>query len=155
MTSLNAHCGPVNFLVAASSPLPSELLSRDSFRDGRVDDRAEPTGVMLRYRLRSTSGLPGKPLTGRPSDAIGPDPSQAQSPEHEPEDGTIYGLSDDRGVWARSRLPSRDETPKDRVFSIAVLSGGRGYRRLGEEPPEGASEAAECMLMVWQFPLTF
>ncbi|XP_048877640.1 rho guanine nucleotide exchange factor 10-like protein [Brienomyrus brachyistius] len=155
MTSLNAHCGPVNFLVAASSSLPSELLSRDSFRDGWVDDRAEPAEVMLRYRLRSTSGLPGKPLTGRTSVAIGRDPSQAQSPEHEPEDGTIYGLSDGRGVWARSRLPSRDETPKDRVLSIAVFSGGRGYRRLGEEPPEGASEAAECMLMVWQFPLAF
>lgn len=34
MTSLNAHCGPVDFLVATSSTLSPELLKRDSVADG-------------------------------------------------------------------------------------------------------------------------
>ncbi|KAK2850779.1 hypothetical protein Q5P01_007055 [Channa striata] len=34
MTSLNAHCGPVDFLVATSSTLASDLLRRDSIFNG-------------------------------------------------------------------------------------------------------------------------
>lgn len=34
MTSLNAHCGPVDFLVSTSSTLASDLLRRDSMLNG-------------------------------------------------------------------------------------------------------------------------
>lgn len=34
MTSLNAHCGPVDFLVSTSSTLASDLLRRDSILNG-------------------------------------------------------------------------------------------------------------------------
>lgn len=38
MTSLNAYCGPVDFLVATSSTLASDLLRRDSIFNGGVED---------------------------------------------------------------------------------------------------------------------
>lgn len=39
MTSLNAHCGPVDFLVSTSSTLASDLLRRDSILNGSEEGR--------------------------------------------------------------------------------------------------------------------
>ncbi|XP_018581386.2 rho guanine nucleotide exchange factor 10-like protein isoform X2 [Scleropages formosus] len=171
MISLNAHCGPVDFLVAASSALAPELLKRDSFedvdlQDGGVD-QAEPMSqehktladvsrrsVLLRYRLHSTAGLPGRLLTAKPDSTSADLVGATDSPEHGLEDGTIYGLSDDPEVWVRGRTSSRDNARKDRVVSAAVISGGRGFHRLDEGSLGGDSSAAECTLMVWQLPLT-
>ncbi|KAJ8257576.1 hypothetical protein GJAV_G00187170 [Gymnothorax javanicus] len=180
MTSLNAHSGPVDFLVATSSVLSPELLKRDSIVDGadsasggedrmdsssleslqqqqqpndspRHERRSGGKGVLLQYRLRSTSQLPGKVLTARPDEAS--DCSQ-ESPEHSPEDGSIYELSDDPEVWVRGRSSTKEGARRDRVTSAAVVSGGRGFRRLGGATSGGVEETDESTLMVWQLPLT-
>ncbi|CAL8336914.1 unnamed protein product [Merluccius merluccius] len=190
MVSLNAHCGPVDFLMATSSTLSPELLKRDSLPDGpdsafggdeRSDSassqeslhhpgtsssfpgggggggegRGKARGVLLQYRLRSTSGLPGRPLT-----ALGDEASDAslESLEHSVEDGSIYELTDDPEMWVRGRSCARDGGRRDRVTSAAVVSGGRGFRRLREGGAHGAKtaggESSENTLMVWQLPLT-
>ncbi|KAI1892503.1 hypothetical protein AGOR_G00134270 [Albula goreensis] len=147
MTSLNAHNGPVEFLVATSSTLSPELLKRDSMTDTvdsasggeeRMDSSSQESlqppsdsphrerrgkGVLLQYRLRSTAQLPGKVLTARPD---GASDSSLESLEHSPEDGSIYELSDDPEVWVRGRSSSREGARRDRVTSAAVISGGRG-----------------------------
>ncbi|XP_036446687.1 rho guanine nucleotide exchange factor 10-like protein isoform X5 [Colossoma macropomum] len=183
MTSLNAHNGPVDFLVATCSTLSPDLLKRDSLVDGMDsgsggEDRershssqeslkeqqqqeegspqreAKPKGVLLQYRLRSTSQLPGKLLTARPEEAS--DSSQ-ESLEHTLEDGSIYELSDDPEVWVRGPGPSTKEgTRRERVVSAAVISGGRGFRRLtvAGSASSASSGANENTLMVWQLPLT-
>ncbi|KAJ8370958.1 hypothetical protein SKAU_G00109860 [Synaphobranchus kaupii] len=176
MTSLNAHNSPVDFLVATSSTLSPELLKRDSVADGpdsagggeeRMDSSSleslqQPSdsprrerrgkGVLLQYRLRSTAQLPGKVLTARPEEA--PD-SPPESLEHSPEDGSIYELSDDPEVWVRGRPSAREGGRRDRVTSAAVISGGRGFRRLGKAGGAAAGgESNESTLMVWQLPLT-
>ncbi|KAL7864816.1 hypothetical protein AOLI_G00162360 [Acnodon oligacanthus] len=178
MTSLNAHNGPVDFLVATCSTLSPDLLKRDSLVDGMDsgsggEDKershssqeslkeqqeegspqreAKPKGVLLQYRLRSTSQLPGKLLTARPEEAS--DSSQ-ESLEHTLEDGSIYELSDDPEVWVRGPGPSTKEgTRRERVVSAAVISGGRGFRRL-TVAGSASSGASENTLMVWQLPLT-
>uniref|UniRef100_A0A8C6SP29 Rho guanine nucleotide exchange factor (GEF) 10-like a n=2 Tax=Neogobius melanostomus TaxID=47308 RepID=A0A8C6SP29_9GOBI len=164
--SLNAHCGPVDFIVAASSSLSPDLLKRDSWCDGpdsacggeeRSDSSSQESlqqassnqgeskgrgrGVLLQYRLRSTSGLPGRPLTAQGDEVS---QSSLESLEHSVEDGSIYELSDDPEMWV------------DRVSSVAVISGGRGFRRLKERGVSNRTntESSENVLMVWQLPLT-
>lgn len=189
MTSLNAHCGPVDFLVATSSTLSPDLLKRDSVCDGpdsafggedRSDSssqeslqqlagqppmalppntsdpsKARGRGVLLQYRVRSTSGLPGRPLTARVGGDEASD-SSLESLEHSLEDGSIYELSDDPDMWVRGRPCERDSARRDRVSSIAVVSGGRGLRRLreGETVPARGEESSDSSLMIWQLPLT-
>uniref|UniRef100_A0A673YDY4 Rho guanine nucleotide exchange factor 10 like n=1 Tax=Salmo trutta TaxID=8032 RepID=A0A673YDY4_SALTR len=177
MTSLNAHCGPVDFLVATSSTLSPELLKRDSVADGPdsacgEEDRSDSSsqeslpqsgssqgegggkgrGVLLQYRLRSTSGLPGRPLTAGGDEASD---SSLESLEHSLEDGLIYEFSDNPEMWVRGRPCERDRGRRDRVTSAAVISGGRGFHRLREGTTERAGvESSETTLMVWQLPLT-
>lgn len=177
MTSLNAHCGPVDFLVAISSTLSPDLLKRDSVVEAsdsacggeeRTDSSSQeslqqcsssstgegkvnPRSVLLQYRIRSTMGLPGRPLTARCDESSG---SSLESLEHSLEDGSIYELSDDPDMWVRGRPCERDGHRRDRVMSAATVSGGKGFRRLKEGASEGAAELTECSLMVWQLPLT-
>uniref|UniRef100_A0AAZ3R1R1 DH domain-containing protein n=1 Tax=Oncorhynchus tshawytscha TaxID=74940 RepID=A0AAZ3R1R1_ONCTS len=177
MTSLNAHCGPVDFLVATSSTLSAELLKRDSVGDGpdsacggedrsdsssqeslqqsgcsQGEGRGKARGVLLQYRLRSTSGLPGRALTARGDEASD---SSLESLEQRLEDGSIYELSDDPEMWVRGRPCERDRGRRDRVTSAAVISGGRGFQRLREGTAERTGvESSETTLMVWQLPLT-
>ncbi|KAA0707632.1 Rho guanine nucleotide exchange factor 10-like protein [Triplophysa tibetana] len=173
MMSLNAHSGPVDFLVAISSTLSPNLLKRDSVVEGpdsacgaedrsdssqeslrppcistHADGKAKGRGLLLQYRLRSTSLLPGRPLTARGEEASN---SSLESLEHSMEDGSIYELSDDPDMWVRGRACQRDGARRDRVNSVAVISGGRGFRRL-REASQGAS--SENTLMIWQLPLT-
>uniref|UniRef100_A0A8C3ABI4 Rho guanine nucleotide exchange factor 10 like n=1 Tax=Cyclopterus lumpus TaxID=8103 RepID=A0A8C3ABI4_CYCLU len=177
MVSLNAHCGPVDFLVATSSGLSPELLKRDSVGDGpdsafggedrsdtssqeslqqsyQGEGRGKGRGVLLQYKLRSTSGLPGRPLTALGDEASD---SSLESLEHSVEDGSIYELSDDPEMWVRGRPSERDGARRDRVISAAVISGGKGFRRLKEGAAAGTrtgGEGLENILMVWQLPLT-
>ncbi|KAM6977926.1 LOW QUALITY PROTEIN: rho guanine nucleotide exchange factor 10-like protein [Aplochiton taeniatus] len=204
MTSLNAHCGPVDFLVATSSTVSPDLLKRDSVYDGsdRVSDpaggeagggggggrgggggggggggversdssqdsvsqqpdssaqrEAKPKGVLLQYRLHSTAQLPGKLLTATPDQGPPPAAPPLDSPEHCPEDGSIYELSDDPEVWVRGRPgggAKEGPTRRDNVTSAAVFSGGRGFRRLGAGPAVSHDDASQSTLMVWQLPL--
>ncbi|XP_077948928.1 rho guanine nucleotide exchange factor 10-like protein isoform X3 [Gasterosteus aculeatus] len=176
MVSLNAHRGPVDFLAATSGTLSPELLKRDSVADGpdsafggdassqeslqhcyQGEGRGKGRGVLLQYKLRSTSGLPGQPLTAAGGDAAASD-SSLESLEHSVEDGSIYELSDDPEMWVRGRPCERDGGRRDRVVSAAVISGGKGFRRLKEGAaaagaPSGG-EGLENALIVWQLPLT-
>ncbi|KAK2898072.1 rho guanine nucleotide exchange factor 10-like protein isoform X2 [Channa argus] len=162
MTSLNAHCGPVDFLVATSSTLASDLLRRDSIFNGseeganaedgggkrdtevqEVGRRVEqdvprlreekPKRLLLQYRLHSTCQLPGKLLTAQPEHGGPRSPSDFL--EHSPEDGSIYEVSEDPDVWVRGQpveVGKEGEVRRNRVTSAAVFSGGRGYRRIGQ-----------------------
>ncbi|XP_061893810.1 rho guanine nucleotide exchange factor 10-like protein [Entelurus aequoreus] len=177
MVSLNGHCGPVDFLVATSSTLSPDLLKRDSVGDGldsacggeehsdtssqeslqqSGEARGKGRGVLLRYKLRSTSGLPGQPLTAAPGDEASD--SSLESLEHSVEDGSIYELSDDPEMWVRGRPSEKDGRSKDRVVSAAIISGGKGFRRLREGAAAAGArtsgEALENILLVWQLPLT-
>uniref|UniRef100_A0A8C7K6U7 Rho guanine nucleotide exchange factor 10 like n=1 Tax=Oncorhynchus kisutch TaxID=8019 RepID=A0A8C7K6U7_ONCKI len=161
MTSLNAHCGPVDFLVVTSSTLSPDMLKRDSVcetadqANGGAGGGEEPTkakGMLLQYRLRSTTQLPGKLLTAEPDQS--PCDAPPETPEHSPEDGSIYELSEDPEVWVRGQPPAREGRGKDKVTSAAVFSGGRGFRRLGEETIAANGDPDESTLMVWQLPLT-
>ncbi|XP_033994928.1 rho guanine nucleotide exchange factor 10-like protein isoform X2 [Trematomus bernacchii] len=177
MVSLNAHCGPVEFLVATTSSLSPDLLKRDSFGDGpdsafggeersdtssqeslqqsyQGEGRGKGRGVLLQYKLRSTSGLPGRPLTAMGDEASD---SSLESLEHSVEDGSIYELSDDPDMWVRGRPCEREGGRRDRVISAAVISGGKGFRRLKEGAAAGTRTSGEVLennLMVWQLPLT-
>ncbi|XP_033938785.1 rho guanine nucleotide exchange factor 10-like protein isoform X2 [Pseudochaenichthys georgianus] len=177
MVSLNAHCGPVEFLVATTSSLSPDLLKRDSLGDGpdsafggedrsdtssqeslqqsyQGEGRGKGRGVLLQYKLRSTSGLPGRPLTALGDEASD---SSLESLEHSVEDGSIYELSDDPDMWVRGRPCEREGGRRDRVISAAVISGGKGFRRLKEGAAAGtktSGEGLENNLMVWQLPLT-
>ncbi|KAK7128834.1 hypothetical protein R3I94_017160 [Phoxinus phoxinus] len=175
MTSLNAHSGPVEFLLATSSVLPQDFLKRDSATegadsniggedkeatnssqeslqqaDGSSQGEAKAKGVLLQYHLRSTSQLPGKVLTGRPEESSNP---TQESLEHSLEDGSIYELSDDPDVWVRGPGPSsKESTRREKVTSAAVISGGKGFRRLPSS--SNSHDSSENTLMVWQLPIT-
>ncbi|KAF3859876.1 hypothetical protein F7725_000131, partial [Dissostichus mawsoni] len=160
MMSLNAHCGPVDVLVATSSTLASDLLRRNSILNGceegvngeggldKVDGGGDEGGqrlhqgssskdaeatsprekprLLLQYRLHSTRQLPGRLLTAQP-DQGNPQPLP-DSPEHSPEDGSIYEVSEDPDVWVRGRPMERGkegEARRGKVTSTAVFSGGR------------------------------
>ncbi|KAK2885639.1 hypothetical protein Q8A67_016476 [Cirrhinus molitorella] len=175
MTSLNAHSGPVEFLVATSSVLSHDFLKRDSAMEGadsssggedkevtnssqeslqqadgspRVEAKAK--GVLLQYHLRSTSQLPGKLLTAHPEESS--DSTQG-SLAHTLEDGSIYELSDDPEVWVKGPGPSSKEAARrEKVTSSAVISGGKGFRQLTNS--SNSSDSSENTLMVWQLPIT-
>ncbi|XP_077384551.1 rho guanine nucleotide exchange factor 10-like protein isoform X2 [Festucalex cinctus] len=174
--SLNGHCGPVDFLAPIAAILSPDLLKRDSVADGPDsacggEDPSDTSsqeslqqpgegraraggggGVLLRYKLRSTSGLPGRPLTAAGDEASD---SSLESLEHSVEDGSIYELSDEPETWVRGRRPSdKDGRGRDRVVSAAVVSGGRGFRRLREGAGAPGEPASENVLLVWQLPLT-
>ncbi|XP_056124140.1 rho guanine nucleotide exchange factor 10-like protein isoform X4 [Rhinichthys klamathensis goyatoka] len=176
MTSLNAHSGPVEFLLATSSVLPQDFLKRDSATegadsniggedkeatnsseeslqqaDGSSQGEAKAKGVLLQYHLRSTSQLPGKVLTARPEESSN---STQESLEHSLEDGSIYELSDDPDVWVRGPGPSFKESARirEKVTSAAVISGGKGFRRLASS--SNSHDSSENTLMVWQLPIT-
>lgn len=181
MVSLNAHCGPVDFLVATTGSLSPELLKRDSVggdgpdsacggeersdtssqeslqqstSSGPGEARVKGRGVLLQYKLRTTTGLPGRPLTAAGDEASD---SSLESLEHSVEDGSIYELSDDPETWVKGRPCERDGGRRDRVVSAAVISGGRGFRRLregGAAASRTSGDAAENVLLVWQLPLT-
>lgn len=170
MTSLHAHCGPVDFLLSTSCTLTSDLLRKDSIStDGEGDvkeDEGEqkvehshqdleappprpekPRGFVLQYRLRSTSQLPGKLLSAQSE-------PPAEPPDHSPEDGSIYTVSEDPDVWVRGRAVDQGregETRRSRVTCTAIFSGGRGHRRLGGS---SAGDPEENTLLVWQLPLS-
>ncbi|KAK3547223.1 hypothetical protein QTP86_017832, partial [Hemibagrus guttatus] len=178
MTSLNAHRGSVDILVATSSILSPDLLKRDSLADGTdsgsggedlshssqeslqqqveglSQKETKSKGVLLQYHLRSTSQLPGKLLTAQPEAVSN---SSQESLEHTMEDGSIYELSDDPEVWVKGPGPStKDGARRERVMSFAVISGGRGFRRLHAAGSSSSSSSGtnETTLMVWQLPLT-
>lgn len=174
MISLNAHNGPVDFLVATSSVLSPSLLKRNSLVDGTdsgsgEDDHSHSSqdslkqqveglaqrdgkskGVLLQYHIRSISQLPGKLLTAQSEDLIS---IAENSLAHTLEDGSIYEISDDPEVWVRGPGPSNtDGSRRERVMSVAVISGGGGFRRLGSSACSSSSN--ETTLMFWQLPLT-
>lgn len=157
--------------MAASNTLTSDLLRQDctnkedddnpeNDEDGRQDQEASPSrtekpgGFLLQYRLRSTCQLPGKLLSSQPEPGSPQLPTEP--PEHSLEDGSIYAVSEDPGVWVRGptrQWGSEGEARRSRVTSTAVFSGGRGHRRLGGSSA-GDSEKMENALLVWQLPLT-
>ncbi|XP_067227260.1 rho guanine nucleotide exchange factor 10-like protein isoform X3 [Chanodichthys erythropterus] len=174
MTSLNAHNGPVEFLLASSSILSQDFLKRDSATegvdsnggedkevtnssqeslqqaDGSPQGETKAKGVLLQYHLRSTSQLPGKLLTALPEESSN---STQESLEHTLEDGSIYELSDDPEVWVRGPVPSSKESARrEKVTSAAVISGGKGFRRLANS--SNSNDSSENTLMVWQLPIT-
>lgn len=174
MVSLNGHCGPVAFLAVATSILAPDILRSDQEeaeglraeedeRDGQApepgpsDSRVAPEltrkkGVLLQYRLRSTAHLPGPLLSVRE-----PAPAEGSALEHSEEDGSIYEMADDPDVWVRSRPCARDAHRKE-ICSVAIISGGQGYRHFGSTPGGGGRPApcgeTDSTLLIWQVPLT-
>lgn len=169
MVSLNGHCGPVAFLAVATSILAPDILRSDQeeAEEDKADGPAqEPApapdshvgrelsrkkGILLQYRLRSTAHLPGPLLSVRE-----PAPADGAAPEHGEEDGSIYEMADDPDVWVRSRPCARDAHRKE-ICSVAIISGGQGYRNFGSAP--GGGRPAPCgdtdsTLLIWQVPLT-
>uniref|UniRef100_A0A8D2JHL0 Rho guanine nucleotide exchange factor 10 like n=1 Tax=Varanus komodoensis TaxID=61221 RepID=A0A8D2JHL0_VARKO len=172
MVSLNGHCGPVEFLAVALSTLAPEVLKSDQEEDplagppsaaeeksgGRPSEVAAPEspptremrkkGLLLQYRLRSTAHLPGQLLSVRET----PSAAAGGAPEHTEEDGSIYEMADDPDIWVRSRPCARDAHRKE-ISSLAIISGGRGYRNFSPsgKPPAGCE--ADSTLLMWQVPL--
>lgn len=175
MVSLNGHCGPVAFLAVATSILAPDILRSDQEEaegprpeEDKPDGQApEPVpvpsspvareltrkkGILLQYRLRSTAHLPGPLLSVRE-----PAPADSSALEHSEEDGSIYEMADDPDVWVRSRPCARDAHRKE-ICSVAIISGGQGYRNFGSAPG-GSGRPAPCgetdsTLLIWQVPLT-
>ncbi|XP_059871324.1 rho guanine nucleotide exchange factor 10-like protein isoform X4 [Delphinus delphis] len=175
MVSLNGHCGPVAFLAVASSILAPDILRSDQEEaegpqaeedkpDGQAHEPApvpvshvgreltRKKGILLQYRLRSTAHLPGPLLSVRE-----PEPMDGSALEHSEEDGSIYEMADDPDVWVRSRPCARDAHRKE-ICSVAIISGGQGYRNFGGAPG-GSGKPALCgetdsALLIWQVPLT-
>ncbi|XP_055978547.1 rho guanine nucleotide exchange factor 10-like protein isoform X1 [Sorex fumeus] len=175
MVSLNGHCGPVAFLAVATSVLAPDILRSD--QDEAEGPRAEEDrpegqapeaapapaspagrelarkkGVLLQYRLRSTAHLPGPLLSVRD-----PPPADGPALEHSEEDGSIYEMADDPDVWVRGRPCARDAHRKE-ICSVAIISGGQGYRNFGSGPGGGGRPApcgeTDSALLIWQVPLT-
>ncbi|XP_054857417.1 rho guanine nucleotide exchange factor 10-like protein isoform X2 [Eublepharis macularius] len=174
MVSLNGHCGPVEFLAVALSTLAPDILKSDkeeeeepaadsaSTEEERQESRpselaaqdSPPTqerrkkGVLLQYRLRSTSHLPGQLLSVKEA----PSATGGSALEHTEEDGSIYEMADDPDVWVRSRPCTRD-APRKEISSLAVISGGRGYRNFNPNGKLPASSETDSTLLIWQVPL--
>uniref|UniRef100_A0A663DWJ4 Rho guanine nucleotide exchange factor 10-like protein n=1 Tax=Aquila chrysaetos chrysaetos TaxID=223781 RepID=A0A663DWJ4_AQUCH len=156
MVSLNGHGGPVEFLAVALSTLAPDVLKGDQEEDEEGEEEKPPEldgpppremrkkGILLQYRLRSTSHLPGQLLSVREAPIGG-------TPAHTEEDGSIYEMADDPDVWVRSRPCARD-TPRKEISSVAIVSGGRGYRNFNAESPRRGSDA-DSTLLIWQVPL--
>ncbi|XP_008046450.1 rho guanine nucleotide exchange factor 10-like protein [Carlito syrichta] len=174
MVSLNGHCGPVAFLAVATSILAPDILRSDQeeaegprAEEDKPDGQAHESvstpdshvgreltrkkGILLQYRLRSTAHLPGPLLSMRE-----PAPADGSALEHSEEDGSIYEMADDPDVWVRSRPCARD-THRKEICSVAIISGGQGYRNFGGA--QGSWRPAPCgetdsTLLIWQVPLT-
>ncbi|XP_064027774.1 rho guanine nucleotide exchange factor 10-like protein isoform X1 [Pogoniulus pusillus] len=156
MVSLNGHGGPVEFLAVALSTLAPDVLKGDQEEEEEGEEEKPPDldapqprelrkkGILLQYRLRSTSHLPGQLLSVREAPAGG-------AAEHTEEDGSIYELADDPQVWVRSRPCARD-APRKEISSVAIVSGGRGYRNFNAEAPRRGGDA-DSTLLIWQVPL--
>lgn len=171
MVSLNGHCGPVEFLAVAHSTLAPDVLKSDREEESAVepppleDEKQEgrssapaaqqspplreirKKGLLLQYRLRSTSHLPGQLLSVKEAPPPGGTPL-----EHTEEDGSIYEMADDPDVWVRSRPCARD-THRKEISSLAVISGGRGYRNFNPSGKLPASSETDSTLLLWQVPL--
>uniref|UniRef100_A0A8B9G914 Rho guanine nucleotide exchange factor 10-like protein n=1 Tax=Amazona collaria TaxID=241587 RepID=A0A8B9G914_9PSIT len=156
MVSLNGHGGPVEFLAVALSTLAPDVLKGDQEEEEEGEEEKPPEldgpppremrkkGILLQYRLRSTSHLPGQLLSVREAPVGG-------TPAHTEEDGSIYEMADDPDVWVRSRPCARD-TPRKEISSVAIISGGQGYRNFNAESPRRGSDA-DSTLLIWQVPL--
>ncbi|NXJ06154.1 ARGAL protein, partial [Odontophorus gujanensis] len=156
MVSLNGHGGPVDFLAVALSTLAPDVLKghqeeeegeeeKPPELDGPPPREIRKKGILLQYRLRSTSHLPGQLLSVRDA------PVGTDIPEHTEEDGSIYEMADDPDVWVRSRPCTRD-APRKEISSVAIISGGRGYRNFSSEPQRRGGDA-DSTLLIWQLPL--
>ncbi|XP_041062697.1 rho guanine nucleotide exchange factor 10-like protein isoform X3 [Carcharodon carcharias] len=170
MISLNAHCGPVEFLIPTIGSLDLELLKSESTEDmpeypegnGKEDSSSQESlheqhnhldkkqGISLRYNLRSTSHLPGQLLSAHGSEAQ----ATESSLEHSIEDGSIYEIVDDPDVWVRSRSSAREVVRKEKVSSVAIASGGRGYQNFNRDFKPTVHNKNENTLLIWQIPLT-
>lgn len=172
MVSLNGHCGPVTFLAVATSILALDILRSDQEEaegpedkpDGQAPEPApappshvgreltRKKGILLQYRLRSTAHLPGPLLSMRE-----PAPADSSALEHSEEDGSIYEMADDPDVWVRSRPCARDAHRKE-ICSVAIISGGQGYRNFGSASGVGGRPVpcgeTDSTLLIWQVPLT-
>ncbi|XP_075629748.1 rho guanine nucleotide exchange factor 10-like protein isoform X4 [Balearica regulorum gibbericeps] len=156
MVSLNGHGGPVAFLAVALSTLAPDVLKGDQEEEEEGEEEKPPEldgpppremrkkGILLQYRLRSTSHLPGQLLSVREAPVGG-------TPAHTEEDGSIYEMADDPDVWVRSRPCARD-APRKEISSVAIVSGGRGYRNFNAESPRRGGDA-DSTLLIWQVPL--
>ncbi|KFO19155.1 Rho guanine nucleotide exchange factor 10-like protein [Fukomys damarensis] len=86
-------------------------------------------------------------------DILRSDQEEAEGPR---EDGSIYEMAGDPDVWVRSRPCARDAHRKE-ICSVAIISGGQGYRHFGSAPG-GSGRPAPCgdsdsTLLIWQVPL--
>ncbi|XP_069096781.1 rho guanine nucleotide exchange factor 10-like protein isoform X2 [Pleurodeles waltl] len=171
MVSYNGHSGPVEFLAMGVSTLAPDALKNSKEDDGSVESMGNGEekpfcgpqdsllespaprdlrrkGMLLQYRLRSTSHLPGQVLSVRePSEANG------ASPDHSEEDGSIYEMADDPDVWVRCRPCSKD-SPRKEITSVVVISGGPGYRNFHAPWHQPPGTAEDSTLLLWQVPLT-
>ncbi|CAH2318419.1 rho guanine nucleotide exchange factor 10 isoform X2 [Pelobates cultripes] len=173
MVSLNGHSGPVQFLTVACSSMAPECLRAEQGSsedvqdsDGPVDcketttdgacqevspDNHQPSrlkGILLQYRLRGTSHLPGHHLSAKEGSR-----TECATPETSEEDGSIYEMADDPDVWFRSRPCSRDVHRKE-ITSVVIVSGGPGYRIF--HPTSNTSQCGkdtDSTLLMWQLPL--
>nr|XP_034977117.1 rho guanine nucleotide exchange factor 10-like protein isoform X4 [Zootoca vivipara] len=172
MVSLNGHCGPVEFLAVALSTLAPDILKSDkeedpladpiSAKDEKPDSKPadlasqnsppmrelRKKGILLQYRLRSTSHLPGQLLSMREA----PSTTGGNAPEHTEEDGSVYEMADDPDIWVHNRPCARDAHRKE-ISSLAVVSGGRGYRNFNSNGKPPASSETDSTLLIWQVPL--
>uniref|UniRef100_A0A8C0ITC7 Rho guanine nucleotide exchange factor 10-like protein n=1 Tax=Chelonoidis abingdonii TaxID=106734 RepID=A0A8C0ITC7_CHEAB len=166
MVSLNGHCGPVEFLAVAISTLAPDVLKNDKEEEGRQEEKPdgpspEPSaldkpparemrkkGILLQYRLHSTSHLPGQLLSVKEA----PPAPGGTALEHSEEDGSIYEMADDPDVWVRSRPCARDAHRKE-ISSVAIISGGRGYRNFNPSSKLPACSETDSTLLIWQVPL--
>ncbi|KAF4801280.1 Rho guanine nucleotide exchange factor 10 like protein [Turdus rufiventris] len=158
MVSLNGHAGPVQFLALALSTLAPDALRAEQDEPDEAEEEKSPDpeglppremrkkGILLQYRLRSTAHLPGQLLSVREAA-----PGTPGTPGHAEEDGSIYELADDPDVWVRSRPCSRDSSRKE-ISSVAIISGGRGYRDFRAESARRSGDA-DSSLLIWQLPL--
>ncbi|NXI37274.1 ARGAL protein, partial [Galbula dea] len=156
MVSLNGHTGPVEFLAMALSTLAPDVLKGDQEEEEEAEEEKPPElagptpremrkkGILLQYRLRSTSHLPGQLLSVREA------PS-GDAPAHTEEDGSIYEMADDPDIWVRSRPCARD-APRKEISSVAIVSGGQGYRNFHAQAPRRGGDA-DGTLLIWQLPL--
>ncbi|KAM8927225.1 rho guanine nucleotide exchange factor 10-like protein isoform 1-T1 [Pelodytes ibericus] len=173
MVSLNGHSGPVQFLTVACSMMAPECLQSEQGSgvdnqegDGGPVDAKEDTadgmsqevspdhppsrrkGVLLQYRLRGTSHLPGYHLSAREGSRM-----DSATPETSEEDGSIYEMADDPDVWFRNRPCNKDAHRKE-ITSVVVVSGGPGYRIF--HPKDSTSQTGadtDSTLLMWQLPL--
>ncbi|XP_067826705.1 rho guanine nucleotide exchange factor 10-like protein isoform X2 [Heptranchias perlo] len=170
MISLNAHCGPVEFLIPTIGSLDLELLKSESSEDmpecqdvdGKADSSSQESlqdqhghldkkqGILLRYSLRSTSHLPGQLLSVHSYEPQ----ANGSTLQHSIEDGSIYEIVDDPDVWVRSRSSTQEVVRKEVVSSVAIASGGRGYQIFNRDFKPTVHSSCENTLLIWQIPLT-